>query len=178
MRIAPSIWRPGAKHTSAPRPALTLPGNARAIEELSAQCRKLVAKRALMSAGAVLVPVPGLDIAADIALLMRLIDEINRAFGLTHESIERLSPGKRVLVYRALVAVGGMMAGKVVTRELVVRALGTVGVRLTTKQAAKYVPLAGQALAAGISFTAMRYVGLQHIKDCERVVRAVIASDA
>ena len=47
-----------------------------------------------VSAGAELVPVPlpGLDVAADVALLTQLIPAINREFGLTPAQIEALSP--------------------------------------------------------------------------------------
>ena len=38
--------------------------------------------------------------------------------------------------------------------------------------------IAGQALAAGISFAAMRYVGLQHIRECMTVAREVLQAEA
>lgn len=178
MSRAEIAARADARGRSSRRPALTLPGNARAVDEAAAKARRLVTKRALMSAGVVLVPIPGLDFAADIALLTRLIDEINAEFGLTPDAIDRLAPRRRVLVYRAAVSLGGAMVGKLVTRELVLKALGMVGVRITTKQAAKYVPIAGQALAAGISFAAMRYVGLLHIRECIAVSRQVLQAEA
>jgi hypothetical protein len=39
------------------------------------------------------------------------------------------------------------------------------------QQAAKYVPLAGQAVSAVMGYTALRYLGEEHIKDCVRVVQ-------
>ncbi len=135
----------------------------------------MVTKRALASAGAVLVPLPGLDLAADVALLTELIPAINREFGLTPDQIERLSPRAKALLYKAIVAFGGAMVGRVVTRELILRALAAVGMRITTKTAAKLVPIAGQAVAAGLSYTAMRFVGTSHIRDCRRVIEAVLA---
>ena len=78
-----------------------------------------------------------------------------------------------MIVYKAIVAVGGAMVGKLITRELVIEALKIVGVRLTIKQASKFVPLAGQALSAAIGFAAMQYVGRQHIKECARVAQIV-----
>jgi len=44
-------------------------------------------------------------------------------------------------------------------------------VRLTTKQVAKYVPLAGQLVAAAVGYAAIRYFGDEHMKDCIRVAR-------
>ena len=105
--------------------------------------------------------------------LIKLIPEINREFGLTPQQIEQLSPNKQVVIYKAIVAVGGAMVGKLITRELVIEALKAVGVRLTVKQATKYLPLAGQAISVAIGFAAMQYVGRMHIRECERVVRLV-----
>ena len=156
------------------RIALTIPGNARTLEEIAARCRKMVIKRAMMSAGAVLVPIPGLDLAADLALLAKLVDEVNEAFGLTPAQIDQLPVSRRTTVYKAVVATGGAMVGRVISKNLLIRALSRVGVRMSAKQAARFVPIAGQALAAGLSFAAMRYVGLQHVRDCERVVREVL----
>ena len=46
-----------------------------------------------------------------------------------------------------------------------------MGLRLSTKQAAKYVPLAGQAIAATLGYATLRYLGEQHLRDCIRVVQ-------
>ena len=63
------------------------------------------------------------------------------------------------------------MVGKLVTRELVLKLLRVVGVRLTTQQLAKYVPLAGQALSAALTFGALKLVCEQHIRQCIEVRR-------
>ena len=134
----------------------------------------MVRQRALVSAGAVLVPVPGLDLATDVGLLIRLITKINQAFGLTPQQIERLDMDTKVVVYAAIVGTGANMIGRLVSAELVVRALQVVATRITAKQAAKYLPVAGQALSAAMSYTAMWYVGEKHIRDCIRVAEGVI----
>jgi hypothetical protein len=153
---------------------VAIPATARQLDAVRRRCKQMVTRRAFISAGAVLVPVPGADIAADVALLTELIPAINYEFGLTPEQIGRLAPKKKVIVYRAIVAFGGMMVGRVVTRELILKALATVGMRVTTKTAARFVPIAGQALSAGISFGAMKLVGEAHIRDCERVARSLM----
>jgi hypothetical protein len=154
---------------------IRLPRGTAELDEVVRRCRKMVSRRALASAGAVLVPLPGVDLAADIALLTQLIPAINREFGLTPGQIEDLSPRMKVLVYKAVVAFGGAMVGRLITRELVLRALAIVGMRVTTKTAAKLVPIAGQAVAAGLSYSAMRLVGESHVRDCRRVIEAVLA---
>ena len=64
------------------------------------------------------------------------------------------------------------MIGKLITRDLVLKLTSAMGVRMTTKQAAKYVPLAGQALSATLGYATLRYLGEQHIRDCLQVVQA------
>jgi len=141
------------------------------IEAIAQRCRKLVTKNALLAAGVSIVPIPGLDWAADIGMLMKLLPEINAAFGLTPEQIERLAPERRLVVFKAISAGGGMLVGRIVTRDLVLRLVRLVGVRLTAQQAAKFVPLAGQAVSAVLAYSALKVVCEQHIRQCMAVAR-------
>jgi uncharacterized protein (DUF697 family) len=136
------------------------------IEDVARQCRRMVNRRALMAAGVSIVPVPGLDWITDVGVLLKLIPEINRAFGLTPQQVERLAPDRRLVVYKAISAGGSVLVGKLITREVILHALKVVGVRLTTQQAAKFVPIAGQALSAALTFSALKYVCEQHIRQC------------
>ncbi|HEX4233127.1 MAG TPA: hypothetical protein VH041_02375 [Caldimonas sp.] len=160
-------------------PAWTVvPATTREIDAVARYCRDLVSRRALVAAGVAAVPVPGVDWVTDVAVLMRLIPDINQAFGLTPEQIERLAPDRRVVVYKAISAGGGMLIGKLVTRELVVRVLSIVGVRLTTQQAAKFVPLAGQAVSAALTYSTLRFVCEQHIQQCIAISKQLMLPDA
>jgi uncharacterized protein (DUF697 family) len=134
--------------------------------------RKLLNRRALVAAAASAVPVPGLDWMVDAALLSKLLPEINAQFGLSAEQLDKLPKHKREQVQKAVSVVGSMLIGKFITRDLVIRAVQAVGVRMSAKQAAKYVPLAGQAVSALIGYTAIRYLGEEHIRDCEQVAQA------
>ncbi len=133
--------------------------------------RRLVRKRALVAAGVAAVPVAGLGWATDLGVRLRLIPPIHAAFGLSAAQVERLAPERRVAVYKAISAGGGMLIGRLVTRELVMKALGVVGVRLTTQQAAKFVPLAGQAVSAVLTYTALKAVCELHIRQCLAVAQ-------
>lgn len=141
------------------------------LQEAVRRCRKLLNRRAVVAAAASTVPIPGLDWAVDAGLMSRLIPDINEEFGLTPKQIELLPDAKREEVQKALALVGSVAAGKYVTRELILRLAKTVGRRLTAQQAAKYVPIAGQAVSAVLGYSAMRYLGEEHIKDCVRVVQ-------
>ncbi len=134
--------------------------------------RQLLHRKAMLAAGASMVPIPGLDWAVDAALLSKLIPQVNATFGLAPEQIDKLNPTQREQVQKAVTMVGSVLIGKLITRELIISAAAKAGMRMTAKQAAKYVPLAGQAVAALMGYTAIRFLGEEHLKDCVRVARS------
>jgi uncharacterized protein (DUF697 family) len=159
------------------RPAVdwaVVPASTREIDAVVRHCRTLVSRGAVMAAGVAAVPLPGVDWVTDVAVLMRLIPDINHAFGLTPAQIERLAPDRRVVVYKAISAGGGMLIGKLVTRDLVMKVLRLVGVRLTAQQGAKFVPIAGQVVSAVLTYSALRYVCEQHIQQCVAISRQLM----
>ena len=149
--------------------ALQMASHDAALKAAVQRSRKLLNKRALVAAAASAVPVPGLDWAVDAAMLSRLIPEINQEFGLTPAQLNRLEPNKRDQVQKAVTMVGSVLIGKLISRDLVIKAATKIGMRLTTKQLAKYVPFAGQIVSAAVGYAAIRYLGEEHMKDCIRV---------
>jgi uncharacterized protein (DUF697 family) len=134
------------------------------------RAKRMLNRRALMSGAAGAIPLPGLDWVVDAVLLNKLIPKINAEFGLAKHQIDALDPSKRERIQQAVAVVGTMLIGKFITKDLLLRAAKTIGVRLTAQQAVKFVPLAGQALSALISYSAIRYLGEQHMRDCVRVL--------
>ena len=84
--------------------------------------RKILHRRALVAAAAGAVPVPGLDWAVDAALLTRLIPRINAEFGLLPDQLDQLTPHERERVQKAIAMVGSVLIGKLITRDLVLKA--------------------------------------------------------
>jgi uncharacterized protein (DUF697 family) len=144
------------------------------LDELDAtrtRCRKLVLRRASLSAGAAVLPLPGLDVGTDIAILLRMIPAINRHFGLSKEQIEALDPETKRIVLVMVSSVGSELIGRVLKKEIVLKLLQKAGVRVTASTVSKVVPLVGSALAASLSFTAMKMLGDAHVEDCYRLAR-------
>jgi uncharacterized protein (DUF697 family) len=151
-----------------------LPTSRRDVNRIAAECRARVTRRALVSAGATVVPIPGLDLMVDIGLMVRMLNEVNEAFGLTPAQIEQLSPRRKLTVYAAVNALGSSAVGRLVTRELIALLLKRVARRVAAASVLRFVPLAGQAVAASLSFAALKYLGNRHIADCVRVAEAVV----
>ncbi len=133
--------------------------------------RQLLGRKALLAAAASAIPLPGLDWAADAALLSRLVPQISAQFGLSVTQLERLAPHQRERVQKATTAVGALLVGKLMTRELLITLARRAGIRLTAQQLTKYVPLAGQVVSAALGYAALRALGELHIKDCVRVAQ-------
>lgn len=153
-----------------------VPGTEGDIEALREQCRKMVRRRAVMAAGVAAVPIPGVDIVTDVGLFAKVVEETNRTFGLTEEQVGRLHPSMRTVAYEAALGGGGMLVGRMVTRQLVLRMLKRFGKRLAAKSAAKVVPLAGQVTSAAIGFAVFRRMGYEHVEACARVARELLAA--
>ena len=144
------------------------------LDAVRRDCHKMVTNRSLAAAGAAVVPIPGADLVADISLLSNMLPAISRAFELDHDSVEKLDPdlAQRVFVFAA--SMGNNVIGRLVTRKLAVALLRRVGARVATASAAKYVPIIGSAIAASVSFGAMKLAGDAHVEDCYRTAKALM----
>ena len=151
-----------------------LPKSLDELDRIRASCKAMVRRRAATSGGMSLIPIPGVDIAGDVGLLLQLIPAINQKFGLTPEQIDELDPRHKVLIYAMLKKVGSDLAGRAITRQLAIAALKKVSVRLATKQVLRYVPFAGQVAAVALSVTAMMYLGNSHIDACYEIARGAM----
>jgi len=134
--------------------------------------RQLLGRKALMAAAASAIPLPGLDWVTDAALLSRLVPQISAQFGLSMTQLKHLDPQKRERVQKAATAIGALLIGKLMTREVLIVLARRAGLRLTTQQLTKYVPLAGQLVSAALGYAALRSLGELHIRDCVRVAQA------
>lgn len=158
-------------HTDAPPPWLgAMPYDAQALQQALQRSRALLHQRALVAAAVSAVPIPGLDWAVDAALLSKLLPQISEHFGLSPEQLDALDPDLRAHVQKAVSMVGSVFIGKLLTRQMVLR--------MGSKQLAKFIPFAGQAIAAAVGYGALRYLGERHIQDCVRVVQQAQAVQA
>jgi len=71
-------------------------------------------------------------------------------------------------------SMGNNVIGRTVTKRIVTSLLRRVGARVAAGSVAKFVPFIGSAVAAGISFGAMKLVGNAHIEDCYKTARALL----
>lgn len=144
------------------------------LNRVREECKSMVTKRAAASSLAAIVPIPGTGIVADIGMLMELLPEINKKFGLSEEQIEQLDEPNKIFIAQIIKNAGSLFVGKVLTKELIMQVLKGMAKRIAVKEIVKYIPFLGQAAAAAISFAVMKYVGNSHIEECCAIVKSVL----
>lgn len=146
------------------------------LDRVRDEARKLVTKRALVSAGASAVPVPGADLIVDANILTKLLPDISSRFGLSERQVQALEPDRAKQVLLIAANLGNGVIGRSITRRVVTMLIRRVGARYASKSLLRFVPFAGQVAAAGISFGAMKLVGNSHIDDCYETVRRTLVA--
>ncbi len=138
------------------------------------KCRKLVTGRSLAAGATSAVPGAVVGVAADVGLLLEMLPRINREFGLSEEQVDELDEQLRQQLFVLIGNTGAGLIGRAITKEMVMVVIKGVGLRVTAKSAASYVPLIGSGISALLGFGMMKLVGHQHIEDCYRVVRQML----
>lgn len=145
------------------------PENMEQLERIKTECMQMVNKRALLSGAAAAVPLPGVDLSADITIMVELLSQINKRFGLSEEQLSQLDMERKKVLLVIISSVGNELAGRTVSATVVRSLLKRAGNRIAAKQLSRFVPIAGQALSAGVSFAAMRYLGRNHVEQCYQI---------
>lgn len=146
------------------------------LEQAKKSAMKIVKQRAGTSGAIAAVPIPGMDIAADIGLIIELVKKINKKFGLTDDEIDDLDADEKQKILVIVTSVGSEFVGRTLTKELVTKVLKKMGMKkITQKQVAKYIPFAGAVISGGISYTAMYSLGKKHVEDCYNICEQLLS---
>lgn len=144
------------------------------VKVVVTECKSMITKRALASGGASIVPAPGIDIIADIGMLLELLPAITRKFGLEEDEVAGLPTNIKIIIAKVLSDLAADFWGKLFTKELLLSGLKRFSVRITSKQVTKYIPIIGSFVAATLGFTLMKIVGNSHVNDCAKAVEIII----
>lgn len=138
------------------------------IAKKRALAEKATYTYAAAAAANALNPIPGLDISLDVAVLISLERRIRDIFGITRSDLAAAEIGANS--HKRLLAQSLM---RFASKDAVVIFLKSVAKRLGVKQVAKWIPIVGQAVAAGLGFGLVKLAGEEITSDCERFVGAV-----
>jgi predicted GTPase/uncharacterized protein (DUF697 family) len=151
------------------------PLNEQILNEKSEIAKKVVAYGAYSAAVNGINPIPGLDIALDIAILLKMSKEIQNIYGLDENSINELS--KRMgndANFTVIKTKAGQYASKFVAKEGIMLLLKRLSVNIGSKEVLKYIPFIGQIAAAGIGYKMTDSFGVSLIDESEALVREIL----
>lgn len=127
-----------------------------------------------LSAANGLNPVPGLDVAADIAVLLKFGQEVAHIYGLTRNQFEFI---KRLLGPKVVPSILTKIAGftaKYLAKEGIVILLKQIATRATVKSLSKYLPAIGPLIAAGIGWQATFSLCEQLVDEAHNLAKEIL----
>lgn len=143
------------------------------LEQVKKECQALVKKRARISAGVAIVPVPFFDVAIDAGMLTQLIPDISERFGLIEGRESAIDLESREIHWKALKDRSVDFAGLMATRGIVKKTIQGFGGRIAAKQVTKFIPLGGQLVAATMGYTIFKKIANDHIQECYKLAKEI-----
>ncbi|MDQ7017348.1 MAG: GTPase domain-containing protein [Gammaproteobacteria bacterium] len=133
----------------------------RFLDEKREACSKYVAIASGAAAANGINPIPGVDIAVDITIIVGLFKQIRNDYGLSEENLGALKTSSLPAV--------AQLANKVlryIARDGVLLLLKNYAGRETLKAVTKYIPFVGQVVAAGLGYAITSNAGKNYLDDC------------
>ncbi|XP_072298963.1 interferon-gamma-inducible GTPase 10-like [Eucyclogobius newberryi] len=120
---------------------------------------------ALASAMGAAVPIPGISITVDLAIIMKFVVECQKSLGLSAESLQSLSEATGVSMEELMAEIKSPLTGVKITTELVIGVLRgciSVGGLMAAEERARLGPIIGtlvpMSLSAFSTYLALRYL--------------------
>lgn len=143
------------------------------LEQVKKECAALVKKRARVSAGVAVVPVPFFDVAVDAGMLTQLLPDISERFGLVEDRQGAIDLESRKVHWKELKNRTVDFAGLMATRGIVKKTIQGFGGRIAAKQVTKFIPLGGQLVAATMGYTIFKKIANDHVEECYKLAKQI-----
>ena len=143
------------------------------LDKVRKECIKMVKRRAKVSAGVAVVPVPFFDVAVDAGLLTQLLPEISARFGLLEDREAAVDLETRAVHWKEVKDRAVDFAGLMATRGIVKKTVQGFGGRIVAKQVTKFVPLGGQLVAASMGYMIFKKIAVDHINECHKLAQDI-----
>ncbi|MFL0501257.1 DUF697 domain-containing protein [Staphylococcus arlettae] len=150
-----------------------IPTTQQEIADRRDRAMALVRKKALLSSGASVVPIPGLGFSVDLKLMKDIIEDVNKIYGLDHKQVNSMGDDIKERIYTTAAIQGSQFVGKKVSNAILKVVIRDVAKRTAAKQT-KWFPIVGQAISASISYYLMKKIGDDHIEKCEKVAQSLV----
>lgn len=149
------------------------------IKEKRKIAEKLVSRYAALAAANGLNPIPGLDVSVDIGLILKMSNDITAIYGLNKEDqdyYKGLVDLPNQVQLKAALSKAAQYLAKYGAKEAIMILLKRFAASVATKSLSKWVPLVGQAIAAGIGFKMTSSLGEDMIEEGEKTAIEIFES--
>lgn len=143
------------------------------LEQVKKECLAMVKRRARVSAGVAIVPVPFFDVAVDASMLTMLLPEISERFGLLKDRQGAVDLESREVHWKELKNRTIDFAGLMATRGIVKKTVQGFGGRIAAKQVTKFIPLGGQLVAGTMGYMIFKKIATDHINQCYNLAKDI-----
>lgn len=141
------------------------------LEEKKKACQKYIILAAGVAAANGANPIPGLDIALDTSILLSLFQKIRSYYALDEDTVKTVDTKAMSQISQTAKKVV-----KYATRDGVLFLIKKFAGRSTAKQASKYIPFVGSAIAASIGFSITLTAGNSYLDECHTLAEAIMES--
>lgn len=137
-----------------------------ALKRTAAQ--KIVGIYAGLAAANSLNPVPGLDVSVDLGILTTMAHHVISTYGFDPEQVEALKRqvSSRAATFKGFQEVADRLA-PYLTRKFIMTGLERMGLKVAVRNSAKWLPIAGTLISAGLGYKLTYAFGEKLIEDCE-----------
>ncbi|MEI6297893.1 MAG: hypothetical protein WCO84_09755, partial [bacterium] len=142
------------------------------LKEKKTACEKYVALTAWLAAANGINPIPGVDVAVDISLIVKLFKDIRDDYGLSESSLTKLKDSTIPLVAQSVNYVVRYATSGGVAIIIKNYATGEI-----TKSIAKYIPFVGQAIAATIGYLIVANAGTAYLDKCHQIAEEILKNN-
>ena len=142
------------------------------LEEKRIASEKHVSYATVAAAVNAINPVPGVDVAVDISIIMNLFQEIRDSYGLSDNFLANLQ--------KSSIPVIGRLVNNVVryaAKEGILMLLKKFAGRQAVKSLAKYIPFVGTAISAGLGYAITSNAGNSYLKDCHKLAEEALKNN-
>jgi len=142
------------------------------LQAKKSACEKYVSYAAAAAAVNGINPIPGVDVAVDVSILVKLFKEIRDDYGLNDKFIGSLKQSSIPIV--------GRLANNVAqyaVKEGIFILLKNFAGRQVLKSFTKFIPGIGQAIAASIGYAITSNVGSSYLDDCHQLAAQALKNN-
>jgi small GTP-binding protein len=138
----------------------------------------IVSWSSVKSAANGLNPIPGLDVSIDVGVLIHMVREINKIFGLTEEQLKYAEKNSSSLLesptYNGLKQGILKLIVKYAAVEGVIVILKRMGTKVAVKNVSKFLPFVGQLISAAIGYKMTVAFGEAYIDEVEEKAASLL----